>query len=226
MNLLLLTILRRFQTLSFLAFVIRQSQPQQLKRFEQVPKAVLQLLQNCPPESTSVRKDILLAVRHILTTELKKAFVQFMDSLLDEQILIGTTRAAQESLRCALLFCPLFFLTISYSLSFASPLVYTLVGDLIHNVRAELNLPQITKIIHMFSRNLHDSTLSYAIHTMCAKLLYGLIDPLVRFVRQAQQQQQHQLNTQQQQQGQQSIAQLPPHPVMLKCPFLFCCFPF
>jgi hypothetical protein len=102
------------------------------------------------------------------------------------------------------------------SLTFGRPLVYTLVGDLIHNVRADLNLTQITRIIHMFSRNLHDSSLSYAIHTMCAKLLYGLIDPLVRFVRQAQQHQQHQMNAQQQQ-GQQPVTQLPPHPVTIKC---------
>jgi transformation/transcription domain-associated protein len=53
-----------------------------------------------------------------------------------------------------------------------------MLADLIHHVRAELTLPQLSRIIHMYSANVHDPTLASAIQTMCSKLLLNLVDPI------------------------------------------------
>eukprot|EP00967_Tisochrysis_lutea_P102231 scaffold153799_cov29-Tisochrysis_lutea.AAC.14 len=41
---------------------------------ESIPKCVINLLLTCPPESVSIRKDILVATRHILATDFRVGF--------------------------------------------------------------------------------------------------------------------------------------------------------
>lgn len=53
-----------------------------------------------------------------------------------------------------------------------------MLADLIHHCRADLTLPQLSRIIHIYSTNIHDPTLAAAIQTMCSKLLLNLIDPI------------------------------------------------
>lgn len=53
-----------------------------------------------------------------------------------------------------------------------------MLADLIHHCRAELTLPQLSRIIHIYSANIHDPTIAAAIQTMCSKLLLNLIDPI------------------------------------------------
>ena len=71
---------------------------------ESIPKCVIQLLLTCPPESVSIRKDILVATRHILATDFRVGFFNQIDVLLDEKVLIGSghsssARASHETLR-------------------------------------------------------------------------------------------------------------------------------
>lgn len=42
-----------------------------IKFSNEMVKAMLQLLTNCPPEVASLRKELLIAVRHILATDLR-----------------------------------------------------------------------------------------------------------------------------------------------------------
>lgn len=58
------------------------------------------------------------------------------------------------------------------------PLAYSMLADLIHHVRADLTLSQLSRIVHTYSANVHDPTLGAAIQTMCSKLLLNLIDPI------------------------------------------------
>lgn len=53
-----------------------------------------------------------------------------------------------------------------------------MLADLIHHVRADLTLAQLSRIVHVYSANVHDPTLGAAIQTMCSKLLLNLIDPI------------------------------------------------
>lgn len=41
------------------------------KYSQQMVKGMLQLLSNCPPETAHLRKELLIAAKHILTTDLR-----------------------------------------------------------------------------------------------------------------------------------------------------------
>ena len=60
---------------------------------------MLSLLTMCPHEVAHLRKDLLIAARHILATPLRTKFVPHMDKLFDENILIGGGWTTHESLR-------------------------------------------------------------------------------------------------------------------------------
>jgi len=53
-----------------------------------------------------------------------------------------------------------------------------MLADLIHHCRADLTLPQLSRVVHTYCANIHDPTLASAIQTMCSKLLLNLIDPI------------------------------------------------
>ncbi|GAA5984016.1 hypothetical protein JCM10908_006015 [Rhodotorula pacifica] len=81
-----------------------------------------------------------------------------IDTLLDEHVLTGNSVTGHENLR---------------------PLAFSMLTDLIHHCRAELTLPQLSRVVHTYCANVHDPTLASAIQTMCSKLLLNLIDPIV-----------------------------------------------
>ena len=64
------------------------------------------------------------------------------------------------------------------SLTPCRPLAYSVVADLIHHVRNELDLSQLNKVVQVFSLNLNDPSFTGAIHTMCAKLLNTIIESI------------------------------------------------
>ncbi|RKP06666.1 hypothetical protein THASP1DRAFT_18177, partial [Thamnocephalis sphaerospora] len=151
-------IIAQVKTTSFLAYILR-GYAAQLRQYQAViPEAIIRLLRDCPPEASSTRKELLVATRHILSTDFRNAFVDHMDILLNEKVLIGTGVTSYETLR---------------------PLAYSMLADLVHHVRAKLALPQLSRTVYMYSRNLHDSTLASSIQTMCAKLLLNLIESLL-----------------------------------------------
>lgn len=61
----------QIKTLSFLAYIIRIYQELVTKYSQQMVKGMLQLLSNCPAETAHLRKELLIAAKHILTTELR-----------------------------------------------------------------------------------------------------------------------------------------------------------
>lgn len=113
---------------------------------ESIPKCVIQLLLTCPPENASIRKDILVATRHILATDFRVGFFSQIDVLLDENVLIGSgpasLRASHEALR---------------------PLACSTLADLVHHVRGELGIKHLSRVVHIFSCHIHDATLPLAI---------------------------------------------------------------
>jgi transformation/transcription domain-associated protein len=42
----------------------------------------------------------MIALRHILSTDFRAAFVAYIETLLDENVLIGSGRTSFETLRC------------------------------------------------------------------------------------------------------------------------------
>uniref|UniRef100_A0A3Q2WAZ9 Transformation/transcription domain-associated protein n=1 Tax=Haplochromis burtoni TaxID=8153 RepID=A0A3Q2WAZ9_HAPBU len=118
-------------------------------------KGMLQLLTNCPSETAHLRKELLIAAKHILTTDLRSQFIPCMDKLFDESILIGSGYTARETLR---------------------PLAYSTLADLVHHVRQNLTLTDLSLAVQLFAKNIDDESLPSNIQTMSCKLLLNLVD--------------------------------------------------
>ncbi|KAF5284945.1 hypothetical protein FQA39_LY16900 [Lamprigera yunnana] len=143
------------KTLSFLAYIIKIYQEVVSNHSNMMVQGMLQLLTLCPMEVAHLRRELLIAARHILATDLRNKFVSHMDKLFDENILLGGGWTTYESLR---------------------PLAYSTLADLVHHVRQQLPLSDLAKAVHLFSKNVHDDSLLPTIQTMSCKLLLNLVD--------------------------------------------------
>jgi transformation/transcription domain-associated protein len=127
------------KTLSFLTYLLR-SFNKDLKPYEErLAGNVVALMSTCPRESISTRKELLVATRHLLNSDFRTGFFNHVNTLMDEKVLIGSNShrySGQASLR---------------------PLAYTALSDLIHHVKTRLTMSQMSKVVCMFSRILHDS---------------------------------------------------------------------
>lgn len=116
--------------MSFLAYILR-SYNQLLRPYQnQIPEFVLRLLRECPPESSATRKvsfrfccveflfvtlnlffqELLVATRHILSTDFRSSFIPKIDLLLNEKVLIGTGVTSHDTLRYVILnYCYLWY---------------------------------------------------------------------------------------------------------------------
>ncbi|KAI0530691.1 hypothetical protein KFK09_000238 [Dendrobium nobile] len=144
------------KTLSFLTYLLRSFADYIRSHEESICKSIVNLLVTCP-DSVSIRKELLIALKHVLTTDLKRGLFPLIDTLLEERVLIGTGRVCIETLR---------------------PLAYSLLAEIVHYVRNELSLSQLSCIIYLFSRNMHDSSLTIVVHTTCARLMLNLVEPI------------------------------------------------
>lgn len=149
----------QIKALSFLAYVVKL--PIQLIRdnSQKLIVGFLSLLKNCPPEVAHLRKELLVAAKHILATDLKTSFVICIEQLFDEKLLISNGWTAHETLR---------------------PLAFSTIADLVHHVRFQLTIENIASAINLFSKNLHDETLPTYMQTMSCKLLLNLADCLAK----------------------------------------------
>ena len=106
-------------------------------------KGILSLLSGCPPEVAGTRKEMLIAARHILSTELKIKFVPHMEQLFNEVCKTCTRRKVifqQMDEKVTILFILQNVLlgkgwTVHESLR---PLAYSTLADLVHHVRQHL----------------------------------------------------------------------------------------
>ncbi|KAJ3211873.1 hypothetical protein HDU67_004198 [Dinochytrium kinnereticum] len=146
------------KTVSFVAYILRMFQTTLRPHEDTIADAIVEIMKDCPPEAAATRKEILVATRHIWYSEFRSGFTRHMDILINEDVLIGKGVTCKETLR---------------------PLAYSVLVDLILNVRTELSRLQISRIIHIYSKNLHDSSFAPNIQTVCAKLLLNMIDCLV-----------------------------------------------
>ena len=146
------------KTMSFLAYVLRGSAPIVRQYAHLLPEVNVRLLKDCPPENAVTRKELLVATRHILSTDFREHYVGQIDTLLDERVLLGTGITTRELQR---------------------PLVVSMLADLMHHVRQELTTEQMVRVINLHAQLLHDATLAPSIQTMCVKLLLNLVETIV-----------------------------------------------
>lgn len=144
------------KTVSFLTYLLKSFADYIRPHEESICKSIVNLLVTCS-DSVSIRKELLVALKHVLGTDFKRGLYPLIDTLLEERVLVGTGRACYESLR---------------------PLAYSLLAEIVHHVRVDLSLPQLSRIIYLFSSNLHDASLTLSIHTTCARLMLNLVEPI------------------------------------------------
>ncbi|XP_038044323.1 transformation/transcription domain-associated protein-like isoform X2 [Patiria miniata] len=145
----------QIKTLSFLAYILRIYQEIVNSYAPQLVKGMLGLFTNCPSEVAHLRKELLIAARHILATDLRNKFVPTIDKLFDEAILVGSGTTSKESLR---------------------PLAYSTLADSVHHLRQHLPLQHLSMAVHLFSKNVHDDSLPCNIQTVSCKLLLNLVE--------------------------------------------------
>ena len=147
------------KTMSFLAYLLRVYASQLQDFLPTLPSIVVRLLQDCPREKSSARKELLVAIRHIINFNFRNIFLPKIDELLDERTLIGDGLTVYETMR---------------------PLAYSMLADLIHHVRNDLKPEQIKRTVEVYTKNLHDNFPGTSFQTMSAKLLLNMADCIAR----------------------------------------------
>ena len=147
------------KTMSFLAYLLRQYSQQLHDFLLTLPDIIVRLLKDCPREKSAARKELLVAIRHIINFNFRKIFLSKIDELLDERTLIGDGLTVYETMR---------------------PLAYSMLADLIHHVRESLSPEQIRKTVEVYTRNLQDNFPGTSFQTMSAKLLLNMAECIAR----------------------------------------------
>ncbi|KAK1766179.1 hypothetical protein QBC33DRAFT_453494 [Phialemonium atrogriseum] len=147
------------KTMSFLAYLLRQYSQQLSDFLQYLPDIVVRLLKDCPREKSTARKELLVAIRHIINFNFRRIFLPKINELLDERILIGDGLTVHETMR---------------------PLAYSMLADLIHHVRDRLEPDQIRKTVEVYTKNLQDNFPGTSFQTMSAKLLLNMADCIAK----------------------------------------------
>lgn len=147
------------KTMSFLAYLLRQYASQLNDFLPRLPDIVLRLLKDCPREKSGTRKELIVAIRHIINYNFRKIFIPKIDELLDERTLTGDGLTVHETMR---------------------PLAYSMLADLIHHVRESLKPEQIRKTVEVYTRNLLDNFPGTSFQTMSAKLLLNMAECIAK----------------------------------------------
>lgn len=152
-------ILMQVKTMSFLAYLLRLYAQQLTEFLPALPDIVVRMLKDCPRERSSARKELLVAIRHIINFNFRKIFLKKIDELLDERTLIGDGLTVYETMR---------------------PLAYSMLADLIHHLRDTLKKEQIRRTIEVYTKNLHDDFPGTSFQTMSAKLLLNMAECIAK----------------------------------------------
>ena len=147
------------KTMSFLAYLLRAYQSSLSEFLQILPALTIRLLQDVPRSHTATRKELLVAIRHIINFNFRSIFLPVILPLLDSRTLVGDSLTAEVTLR---------------------PLAYTMLADLIHHVRESLDAKQISRVVTVYVGHLTGDDgvevpgTSY--QTMSAKLLLNMAE--------------------------------------------------
>ncbi len=146
------------KTLTFVTFLLSRY-GEQMKPFEDhLATNVLNLFQMCPREAIVTRKDLLLALKHIFMTDFRKGFYKHIDMLLDDRVLIGKHKQSEHThLRVE---------------------AYSALATLIPHVCSKMSMIQVSRVVHLYSRVLHDASMNLPLKSqmMSVNLMLCLID--------------------------------------------------
>lgn len=146
------------KTLTFVTFLLSRYGEQMKSYEDHLATNVLNLFQMCPREAMATRKDLLLALKHIFVTDFRKGFYKHIDLLLDDRVLIGKHKQSEHTnLRIE---------------------AYGALATLIPHICTKLSLIQISRIVHLYSRVLHDASMNLPLKSqmMGVNLLLQMVD--------------------------------------------------
>lgn len=153
-----------------------------------LPRCIVRLLKNCPPEAISTRRDILFALRQLVTAqntfvgyqsnhppgqpgyappaiqnpgwaELWNNFLDQMEDLTDERTLIGPGRTAHETLRYQ---------------------AWSIAAEYVNQSRNKLNMTQLVNLVGIYGKHVHDPALSTSSVTFSLRLLSKLAEVIAQ----------------------------------------------
>nr|POE87354.1 transcription-associated protein 1 [Quercus suber] len=150
------------KTMSFLAYLLRAYQSTLSDFLQFLPELTVRLLQDVPRSHTATRKELLVAIRHIINFNFRSVFLPVILPLLDSRTLVGDSLTADITLR---------------------PLAYTMLADLIHHVREQLDAEQISRVVEVYVGHLTGADGGGGVEvpgtsyqTMSAKLLLNMAE--------------------------------------------------
>ncbi len=152
------------KTLSFLTYLLRTF-VSELKPYEdKFADNVIALMTICPRDAISTRKELLVATRHILNSEFRTGFFKHIDAMIDERILMGGTTSITSNHRP--------------DPTIIRPLAYTTLADFLQHARALLSMAQMNKVVCLFSRIIHDTSIKMPLTTQftAVRTLISVID--------------------------------------------------
>ena len=147
------------KTLSFLTYLLRGFSNELKPHEDRLARNVVELMSTCPREFISTRKELLVATRHLLNSDFRNGFFRHVDALLDERVLMGSHHRYSDQ-------------------TILRPLGYTTLSDLVHHVRSMLSMAQMSRVVCMFSRVLHDSSMTLPMSTQytAVRTLLSVLD--------------------------------------------------
>ena len=140
------------KTMSFLAYVLRGYANQLQDFIPTLPSVMIRLLRDCPRERATIRKELLVAIRHIINFNFRKVFLKCLGDFLDERTLLGDGLAAQETQQA---------------------IAYSTIADLLHHLRESLTPDQICLTVQVYSKNLRKPFPGTNFALMSSKLLFN-----------------------------------------------------
>lgn len=123
-----------------------------------VVRALHALMQRCPDDSIAIRKDVLQAMKTLLSSDFKRNFSIHLNDILDEHFLLGSARHPQ-----------------------LRSLAFSTLADFVNQIKDIMNVNQIVRVIHIFSLNIHDRTLTVSLQTTSVRLLVTMIERITHF---------------------------------------------
>ncbi|KAJ7590989.1 hypothetical protein C8J56DRAFT_1135339 [Mycena floridula] len=148
----------QIKLLSYIAWRFRPNEKQLEPHADSMMLMTLRILQDCPRDSVSFRKELMLVFRHFMATKHHAALVPHIEKLMDERVIFGTGLASKELLRVN---------------------IYTAMADLVHHLKADFTIQQLSHIVLVYSRLLHDPVDPISLHIVYGKTMFHVIEPLV-----------------------------------------------
>lgn len=141
---------------------------------EMMATIIIQLLRNCPREDATIRKELLLSTRLILSiSEFRTGFFRHIDNMLDERILVGCTTSLVRGGASGTSVLSGSTMELQRIIR---PLGYTVLAEFLSLVRSKLTPAQLSRVIRIFSRLLHDTQadVPISLQIMSVRLLLSL----------------------------------------------------